>query len=74
MEQSMPPWNKDQIKNLNSWQTCGFFHPFTCGNEKCRADLIATENGWKCPNCDYTQNWAHGFMTRNEPKKMNFTL
>ena len=22
-----------------------------------RSELIATENGWICPNCDYTQNW-----------------
>lgn len=21
--------------------------------------LIATENGWICPVCDYTQNWSH---------------
>lgn len=22
-----------------------------------RSELIATENGWICPNCDYTQDW-----------------
>ena len=43
-------------------------HPFTCGNDLCRgvsgqhASLIASEDGWHCPACDYTQNWAHGFM------------
>lgn len=44
-------------------------HPFTCGN---RADhpmmagdhgvLVPTTRGWICPICDYTQDWAHGFM------------
>ena len=24
--------------------------------------LIATPDGWICPSCDYTQDWAHGFM------------
>jgi hypothetical protein len=24
--------------------------------------LIATENGWICPVCDYKQGWAHSFM------------
>lgn len=23
--------------------------------------LVATVNGWICPTCDYTQNWAHAF-------------
>lgn len=22
-----------------------------------RSELIATQNGWVCPNCDYTQDW-----------------
>lgn len=61
----------DQILILNQNQTCGFMHPFTCPN---RGDgkhrtfngdlgaLVATHNGWICPWCNYTQNWAHGFM------------
>jgi hypothetical protein len=24
--------------------------------------LVATLNGWICPTCDYTQDWAHAFM------------
>lgn len=55
-------WTKEEIKNLNEFQTCGYFHPFTCGNENCRHDLVATENGWICPKCPYTQNWAHPEM------------
>lgn len=29
-------------------------------------NLIATEEGWICPVCDYKQNWAHNFMTENK--------
>jgi len=28
-----------------------------------QTNLIATENGWICPVCDYKQDWAHNFMT-----------
>lgn len=28
-----------------------------------QTNLIATENGWICPVCNYEQNWAHKFMT-----------
>jgi hypothetical protein len=47
-------------------------HPFTCPN---RGDgrhfdngadlgaLIPTVRGWICQSCDYTQDWAHAFMT-----------
>jgi len=27
-----------------------------------QTNLIATENGWICPVCDYKQNWPHSFM------------
>lgn len=51
-------------------------HPFTCPN---RSDgnhrensvdlgaLVPTVHGWVCPYCDYTQDWAHGFMKRPLP-------
>jgi hypothetical protein len=49
-------------------------HPFTCGN---RADhpviagdhdvLVPTTRGWICPICDYTQDWAHGFIKSGPP-------
>jgi len=26
--------------------------------------LIATEEGWRCPVCTYTQDWAHDFMVK----------
>ena len=34
--------------------------PYTDENE---GVLIPTENGWVCPCGDYTQNWAHDFMS-----------
>jgi hypothetical protein len=27
-----------------------------------QTNLIATQKGWICPCCDYTQNWAHASM------------
>jgi len=29
-------------------------------------NLVATENGWVCPVCDYKQNWAHAPMADPE--------
>ena len=53
------PWSDDTVARLNAHQTCGFLHPYTCGN--CSADLVATRDGWVCAGdgCSYTQNWAH---------------
>jgi len=36
----------------------GINYPETAFNETM---LIATENGWICPVCDYKQDWAHDF-------------
>ena len=59
----MALWTDEQVKNLNEYQEAGYMHPFTCGTPKCSADLVATPDGWVCPNgCGYTQNWAHDFM------------
>lgn len=62
-----PNWTEKQVKNLNDYQNCGVYHPFTCGGKKdgkdCRSTLVATKDGWVCPDgCGYTQNWAHDFM------------
>lgn len=37
--------------------------PFTNENE---GVLIATSNGWVCPCGDYTQDWAHQFMSERK--------
>jgi hypothetical protein len=65
------PFTPDQVVALEAFQRSGRFHPFTCPN---RGDdehrdtgvdlgaLVPTVRGWICPYCDYTQDWAHGFM------------
>ena len=55
------PFTPHQVASLNAYQqSSGPWHPFTCG--KCRANLIATPEGWRCANDDYQQDWAHEFM------------
>lgn len=57
------PWTADQVSSLNAFQESGIMHPFTCGGDPCRGVLVATPDGWTCPECRvYTQNWAHQFM------------
>lgn len=60
----MAPWTKEQVKELNKFQANRKFHPFTCPNDHGHDErtLIAVCEGWKCPHCDYTQDWAHHFM------------
>jgi hypothetical protein len=60
----------DEVAALNEYQHSGLMHPFTCGNRKniqeTHADgegiLVATNEGWICPFCNYKQYWAHPFM------------
>ena len=61
------PFTEEQVEALNAYQEEGRFHPFTCGNDSRHRNLVATPEGWRCPDCDYTQNWAHGFMA--QPRK-----
>jgi len=73
---SKAPWTREQVAALNRWQCCNHIHPFTCPN---RGDgnhhvimndlgtLVATEDGWTCPYCDYTQDWAHDTMFGEPP-------
>lgn len=76
------PFTPEQVEALNRWQNTPWVHPFTCGND--RGDdahvayqiehggdlgqLVATPEGWKCPVCGYSQDWAHDFMTRHPPR------
>lgn len=64
---SQAPWTEEQVINLNDYQKAGVMHPFTCANRgkdghSLFSTLIANTDGWNCPECDYTQNWAHDFM------------
>lgn len=57
------PWTPDQVAALNRFQTSGFVHEFTCGNDHAGDRvLVAHADGWHCPSCAYVQNWAHRMM------------
>lgn len=70
------PWTDEQVAALYQWQACDNVHPFTCGGKDSKEHaefermygyrhegvLIPAKDGWHCPVCDYTQNWAHDFM------------
>jgi hypothetical protein len=62
-------WTPEQVAKLNEWQGCGWVHEFTCPNAHPDAhqELVATVDGWICPSCDYTQDWAHDFMFNGAP-------
>jgi hypothetical protein len=74
-----------EVKSLNEYQKARVMHPFTCGGNRTdekhldgEGILVATEDGWICPYCDYTQNWAHDFMKNgswnNRTTSMAFKL
>jgi hypothetical protein len=66
------PWDDYTVDTLNRFQMSHLWHPFTCpkrdkpGHHPHKdadlGQLIATPDGFKCPDCHYTQNWAHAFM------------
>jgi hypothetical protein len=63
----MSLWTPMEVHKLNEWQDCQWTHPFTCPNHRTEHLLRATVDGWRCPGCDYTQNWAHPFMFQGAP-------
>jgi hypothetical protein len=56
------PFTPTEVRNLNEFQNSGIWHAFRCQNDQCRCNLVATEAGWGCPQCDHTQDWAHAWM------------
>jgi hypothetical protein len=77
------PWTPEQVEGLNRWQMSDYVHPYTCGsgyrtNKDIHPDgegkLVATANGWVCPNCDYTQDWAHEFSVEPPPNPLAGSL
>lgn len=73
---SKAPWTEEQVACLNAYQAHGRYHPFTCpnrseeGHQERHGDLgvlVATTDGWVCPDCDYTQDWAHDSMVTYKP-------
>ncbi len=72
-DQVKAPFTKEEAEKLNQYQKLGFLHEFTCPNKHPDRTLIAKEGeGWHCPHCDYTQNWAHLFMLNIEEMKANW--
>lgn len=56
------PFTPDQVASLNAYQDAEVMHPFTCGGDHGSTKLVATPEGWICPECPYKQNWAHDWM------------
>jgi len=44
---------------------------FLCQKNPAHESLFATEAGWVCLDCDYTQNWAHSYMAINTEQVRN---
>ena len=75
------PWTDEQVAALNAFQADRRVHPFTCPERGDDAHhrisvlaakrdvgmLVATRDGWVCPVCGYTQDWAHDGMLRPRP-------
>lgn len=62
MDRIDAPFSAAQVLALNAYQVANYVHPFTCGVNSLHRDLVATPDGWICPDCDYRQRWAHAFM------------
>jgi hypothetical protein len=72
------PWDAATVAALNRWQAAGSVHPFY-RHDAAHAQsaallgqsdggvLVANPNGWLCPACGYTQDWAHDFMRDPPP-------
>jgi hypothetical protein len=48
------PWTDEQVELINLFQERGKFHPYTCsgsGGPHSDVNLIATNDGWLCPEC-----------------------
>lgn len=71
-KQIFAPFTDEQVKGLNEYQHSGAFHEFNCGNENHPKGedkiLIATNEGWICPNCGYKQKWAWEAMANGGMK------
>ncbi|GAS98895.1 uncharacterized protein RMCC_5860 [Mycolicibacterium canariasense] len=58
------PWTPEQVAVINRFQREAHIHPFTCGKCTPHSTLIATADGWMCPNnCGYAQDWVPAYMT-----------
>lgn len=53
-------FSDEQCYRLNASQHDESRHPYTCGKNSRHRPLIATRFGWRCADCEYRQDWAHG--------------
>lgn len=63
------PWDEAQIKSLNDYQEARVFHPYTHSRDEDGNDeiLVATKDGWKCPNHpDHLQDWAWDWTANDQ--------
>src|ERR1700758_3251386 len=72
-----PVFTLEEVRSLNAFQRAGVRHPFTCCWNSRDANhldgegvLVATERGWICPYCDYTQDWAYDWTKNWKWKEM----
>lgn len=70
------PFSMADVDALNGFQRLGYVHAFTCPDNHGGADrtLFATVDGWRCPHCDYAQDWAHRAMLTTPSHPLGETL
>ena len=61
------------VDAVNAWQSAGFVHPLTCGNDSRHRPLVPQEDGDSdvvlvCLDCDYRQTNIPAVVTRATPK------
>lgn len=71
------PFTLEQVEAITTYQKEHWMHPFTCPNRhdhpyeeeyKDKGVLRVRTTGFYCLYCDYTQDWAHHFMTQPKPE------
>ena len=67
---SIPPFDEDQIRNINEFQKSKIFHNFTCGD--CGSELVASAHGLFCQECGkLVQFWIYEFVANGEWKNIS---
>lgn len=51
------PWDDKIVASLTAYQKANAVHGYTCPIDGHL--LKAKSDGWHCPKCNYTQNWAN---------------
>lgn len=61
----------DVEKIINTLDEDEIFEAIISSSER---KLVATNDGWICPNCDYTQDWAWAIMVSMADQKDIFQI